>query len=100
MLTGKGNLYEELLFPSTPAFEGTIAELLSELEYTGDVFSTTLCTSVNWTGFTGESRVTVLSEKKMVRFTFLTASSPGWVHSDIENIEGFQRQQFVSSWVG
>ena len=47
MLTGKGNLDEEVLFPSMPAFEGTMAELLSELEYTGGVFLTTLCTSVN-----------------------------------------------------
>ena len=47
MLTGKGNLDDDLLFPSMPAFKGTMAELLSELEYTGDVFLTTLCTSVN-----------------------------------------------------
>ena len=53
MLTGKGNLDEELLLPSKPDLEGAMAELgvfLIELElliYTGDVFFTTLCTSVN-----------------------------------------------------
>ena len=69
MLTGKGNLDEELLFPSKPAFKGTMAELL-ELEYTGDVFLTTLCASVNWTGFNGESRVRVLSEFKNGQICF------------------------------
>ena len=68
MLTGKGNLDEELLLPSKPVFEGArveLAELLSELgllEYTGNVFLPILCTSVYWTGFNGESRVAVLNE--------------------------------------
>ena len=53
MLTGKGNLDEELLLPSKPALEGAMAELgvlfieLELLVYTGNVFLTTLCTSVN-----------------------------------------------------
>ena len=76
MLTGKGNLDDELLLASKPLFEGAraeLSELLSEqelFEYTGNVFLPDRCTSVYWTGFNGESRVAVLSEfKKMIRFT-------------------------------
>ena len=65
MLTGRGNLEVELLLPSMPVFEVVreVLLLLGELglaEWSGFAFLTILCTSLNWTGFNGESRVAVL----------------------------------------
>ena len=87
MLTGKGNLDEELLLPSKPVLGGAMWELgplLSEqelLECNGNGFLTTLCTSVNWTGFNGESSVAVLSEYKngqVCSLKQLTWLGPRW----------------------